>query len=705
MVSRERVTPEQPNGRSAGWLRQGAARLGVDEPPALLGGLTVTAWAIWMTSQGGHGPTSWSAVGVFLVLLLALGLLVLRPELARLPMLRRVCLGAIASFVAWNYLSLIWADFPADAWTGADKTLLYAVGFSIFFLWNWPARSLATLLGVFVLAVAATSGVWLVRVLAASDPSGFFEDGRAIGPIGYVNGSVALWMMALWPAGYLAARRGLPSLLRGAFLASAALFAQLALLAQSRGWIVVLPLAVGLHLLLARKRLRTVLALAIVAAAAAATGRWLLDVFERWEAGDSLADPSRRAALAICVSCLAVGLAGAGWALLDRSVQLSTRAHRLVGACVLVAALAAVSLGSIVAVRSVDQPREWLSDRWDSFACVYCPDEESGSRFTGSLSNDRYREWTIAWHQFTESPILGAGSDNYLADYLAERRDDLFEPKYPHSTPLRLLGQLGLVGTLLLLVGAGAAIALALRSRRRSDPATGGAIGAALMVFAYWLLHGSIDFFWGLPALAAPAFGFLALAASVRVSEAAPASNPATELGSSPRSRLATVLVGLALAAAVAAVAAPGLSAAYENAGLQSWRQDSTTAYARLDTAAQLNPLSASPALFKGSIALLRGDDGLAERSFLEAIEREPGNWYGHLQLALLAGSKGDFESAERSIARARKLNPRDRVAAVADRMIRRRIAVPPQLVNGLFLKKERARFLSIGRAVTERTS
>ncbi len=697
--------PEQPSGRAVGWLGQGAARLGLDEPPALLGVLTVAAWAAWLTSQGGHGPTSWAPVGVFLVLLLALGLLLLRPQLVQLPALRYVCLGAIASFVAWNYLSLLWAEFPADAWTGADKTLLYAVGFSIFFLWSWPARSLATLLGLFVLAVSATSGVWLVRVFAADDPSALFEDGRAIGPIGYVNGSVALWMMALWPAVFLAASRRLPSVLRGASLAAAALFAQLSLLAQSRGWIVVLPLAVVLHLLLTRQRLRALLALAIVAAATAGTSSSILAVFERWEAGDSFTDPSRRAVIAICVSCLVVGLAGAVWGLLDRSLGLSPRAHRLAGACVVVAAVVALSLGTIGALRAVGEPREWLSDRWASFSCVYCPEAESGSRFTGTLSNDRYREWTVAWRQFTAAPVLGAGSDNYLAAYLAERRDDLFEPKYPHSTPLRLLGQLGLVGALLLLIGVGTATVLALRSRRRSDPIAGGAIGSALMIFVYWLLHGSLDFFWELPALAAPAFGFLALAASVRPSEAMPISRPAPRPGPSPSRRLAAALVVLATIGAVVAVAAPGLSAGYEKAGLRIWKRDSTTAYARLDTAARLNPLSASPALFKGSIALLRADRALAEESFLEAVEREPANWYGYLQLALLAGSEGDFASAELSIARARRLNPRDRVAAVADRLIRRRIAVPPQLINHLFLKKERARFLSVGRAVTEKTS
>jgi hypothetical protein len=685
------VTPAS-SAATAGGLRSRVSQLGLDDPPALLGTLTIAAWGLWMPWDGGHGPTSWSPIGAFLVLLLGLGLLTLHPQLAQLTPARIVCLGALWSFVVWNYLSLLWADFPGDAWTGSDKTLLYAVCFSIFFLWSWSARAAATMLGLFVLVIAVNGVVWLTRVLAASDPGSFFEDGRALGPIGYVNGSVALWTMALWPAMYLASRRDLPALLRASFLACAALFAQLALLGQSRGWIVVLPLMAALHMLASRQRLRTLLALGLAAGAVTATGPTLLDVYERWDAGEALAHPVRLAATAICVSCVAAGVAGYLWSLVDRSVRLPPAVHRGAAAGAVVVMVAAVSLGAIRVAQSVDDPGEWVSDHWSSFSCVYCPVSDNRSRFTGSLSNDRYREWTVAWHQFTNAPITGAGSDNYLAAYLIERTDDLFEPKYPHSTPLRLLGQLGIVGALLMAVAAGMALVLAVRNHKALGSSAAGAVGAAIVVFAYWLLHGSIDFFWELPALAAPAFGLFALAASVRepVAETAATREP-RRLGW----RVAPVFV--AVPVAVAAIGAPGLGAAYEQAGLQVWRRDAGTAYARLDAAARINPLSARPLLYKGSIATIRGDRSIAERSFREAVDREPTNWYGYLQLALLAGSQRNFHEADAFIAHARTLNPRDRVAAVADRLLRRRIAVAPQLVNNLFLKKERARFLHVG--------
>lgn len=679
----------RPGRTLASAVAERAGSLGLGADASLLGMLTIGAWGVWMAVQGGHSPSAWSPVGVFLILLLSLGLVAARPSVSSLPLSRRICLGSLALFVVWNYLSLLWADAPGDAWVGADKTLLYAVSFSIFFLWRWPARTALTFLGLYVLVVAATSGLWLAESASTSDLLRFFEDGRALGPIGYVNGSVALWMTGLWPATFLAASPRVPAPLRALFLGCGALFAQMAVLGQSRGWFAVVPVAIALHLLLSRQRLRALLALAIVGAAVAVVHRSLLNVFEQWESGAPIADDVRAATVSICLGCALAGVAGAAWAIADPSIRLSPVLHRRIGGAVTIAVVLGLAVAGATAARSVGDPKEWISDRWESFTCAYCPSDRQGSRFTSSLSNDRSREWRVAVQQFTDSPLIGAGSDNYIGSYLEARTDDLYEPKYPHSTPLRLLGQLGLIGTLLFVLAFAIAAWLAVRSRRASDPLSGGIVGAALMVSAYWFLHGSIDFFWELPALAAAAFGLLGLAASVD-----PAAREVVTDSPPPRRPVVWVALAAAVAVLVCAVAAPGLSAAYERAALETWRQDQAGAYARFDRAAALNPLSANPLLLKGAVALLADDDDVAEQSFRASIRREPRNWYGYLELALLAASRSDWDRAEAMITRARTLNPRDRVAAVAERVIRRRIVVTPASVNALFLKKERARFL-----------
>ena len=159
---------------------------------------------------------------------------------------------------------------------------------------------------------------------------------------------------------------------------------------------------------------------------------------------------------------------------------------------------------------------------------------------------------------------------------------------------------------------------------RRSARARGGGGGAG--GFAYWLVHGSFDWFWEFAGLGAPAFALLGLAcalaprrepsatgsrATCRTRRSAAAFEPcdATVAAGSPgpalparrarrrRDRLGGVVRG--------ALAEP---AARCRARRASGRRAPQTAYARLNDAARLNPLSDEPYLVAGSIALRFGE-------------------------------------------------------------------------------------------------
>lgn len=651
-------------------------------PAFPLGVLTVAVWLVWAARGGGHDPTAWGLPGLGLLALLATGLTFVRVPDDRRRGARLVLFCALASFVVWNFLSLLWADFPGDAWIGSDKTLLYATGFAIFALWPWGRLSVIALLALFALGVAAIGVFVLARAALASNPAAYFNDSRLQSPVEYADGTTALWTIALWPALYLSHCRSLPAALRSASLAAATLLVELAVLGQSRGWLFVLPFAALVFLLLARERLRSLLALAVVATATVAVLRPLLDVYERGHAGAALNAPLDHAARSVLVSCIAAGAVGLVWALADLRVRVPAPAVRVLGTAVIAAAVVAAAAGVAVAAARVDHPREWISAHWRDFTCETCPSTKQGSRFTGTLSNDRYEEWKIAWREFLGHPLAGVGADNYYAAYLRQRQTPRFQPRYPHSTPLRLLSQLGVIGTALLAVAAGIAVAFGLRRRSRLDAVAGGAAGAALSVFAYWLLHSSVDWFWEIPALAAPAFGFLGLAGAVDEAEPAP---PAP----APRRGARTVIVGaagfVALVAAGGAVALVWLSTSYEDAGAAVWRTNPSKAYSRLERAASLDPLSAEPLVVEGSIALRRRDLPRARSSFERALQREPKNWYAHLQLALLDDVRGQFRAAAREVLQARNLNPRDPGAALASRLIARRAKVRPELINGFY--------------------
>ena len=620
------------------------------------------------------------------MLLLGVAIATSPPPSISLRSPRGLALAFLFAFVAWNFLSITWADFPGEAWIGADKTLIYAATFATCVLWPWSERALVGLLALFAALVAALGAYSLLRVIGSERPESFFLEGRLEPPIGYINGNVGLWMLAVWPAVFLGSTKALPVAARGFFLGSAALLLDLSVLGQSRAWLVLLvPMGV-VAVLLSRQRLRTLLGLALIAATTILAWDRLLAVFEQWNDGNPIGPQLDDAARAVALSVGLATAAGIAWGLIDARVVLPGRLHRALVVSAAVGAGAVLLVGAVAVSSEIESPRERIAAEWSEFKEGYSPDVER-SRFEGSFASDRYQEWSIAWKEFVAHPITGIGADNYQAAFYLRRGDSDHHPRYPHSLQLRLLSQLGIVGTALFAGFVVCALWCALRRRRLSNEIAGGAVAAAIAVFGYWVLHGSVDWFWEIPALAAPAFGLLGLAAS-------PAAEPMDVSPTRVRPGV-TSWVAVAGATAVAAVALvfPWLSRAYENAGAAGWRRDATQAYARLDRAAKLNPLAAQPLLVKGSIALQKRDLLIAREALSRAEEREPKNWYVHFQLALAEALAGRRGSARLHIVRAAELNPLDPVVAAARRQILRGDTPNPERLNGRFIAELNRRF------------
>jgi tetratricopeptide (TPR) repeat protein len=689
-TTEQRVVDAPANAVSAGADESGrrdeaAARSVVRAAPAIFGALVMGVWIAWSWFQGGFFATSWGPGGAFLLLVVLAAELAV-PASGDRSTLRLVAFGTAVAFVGLNFLSILWADVPGDAWTGADKTLLYLVAAVFLGRRAWTARTLQLLLALYAAGVAFLGLVVLVRAATAADPSAYFVAGRLQDPVGYVNGAVALWMTAFWPALYLGTTRALPGRLRPLFLAAAGLLFELALLGQSRAWVFLVPIVVVVYVLLTTQRLRAIGGLALIALASLLPLHSLLGVFRSYDDGTPLPPAVHDAARGIALSCAALLVAGLIWAAFDHRFRLPKRLHRALAVAVAVALVAAAGAGVWYANDRIQSPHDWATARWDDFTRGY-DGPPGSSRFTGSLGTNRYPEWVVAWVEFRAHPWLGLGTDNYAQAFLKRRTDAQHEVLYPHSVELRALSELGLVGTALAVTGLAAAVALALRRRRREPSVAGGAVAAALTIFVYWLVHGSVDWFWEMPALAAPAFGFLALAGSPTTGRVRDAARPAR------RRVLSGAAVAAAAALALVAVALPWFSTAYEDAGAAVWRQDRALAYARLDRAAALNPLAADPLLVKGSIALRVRDGRVARRAFDDAIRREPENWYAYLQRGLLAGSEGRFGAAARDLRHARRLNPLDPVIAEAQDEVRAGRRPKPNVLNRYYLEEVNRRF------------
>ncbi|MGA2164234.1 MAG: O-antigen ligase family protein, partial [Solirubrobacteraceae bacterium] len=602
---------------------------------------------VWATNQAGYPLTHWAPGGLIALALLAIALLAVVPRWAEIPLSVRIAVGALAAYTALSFLSILWAGVPGDAWEGANRTLLYLLVFALFACWAQTGVTAALLLCGWVLAMVGVGLFVLLHIDAASGATrliALLPGGRLVYPAGYVNADAAQWLMAAWPALLLARERRLPWWLRGALAGGAVLLAELALLSQSRGSVYAEPVMLVLVFALLPGRVRTFALLVPVVGGIAAAAPAVLRVGERVGAlegangGVAPHSPAvlhsataalNTAVVATLLSALAVGVVVAVGAALERRRTLSpaagARVHRGLAAVAVAALVVLLAGGWAAAGNPVARARH----AWDTFKSPkgYAANSNTGSRLTSGLGSSRYDFYRVALDEFAAHPLLGIGADNFAEPYLAHGRSTE-TPRYPHSVELRTLAQTGLVGALLALAGLGAALLAAWRALARNpDPLARAVAAAAVAGFAYWVVHGSFDWLWEFAGLGAPAFALLGLACALAPrmrKQAAPRGKP-------PRWPLA-LAVGVVAVAAIVSLTAPWLSSLELESAAHVWVRSPAQAYARLDHAARLNPLSDEPYVVAGSIALRLGEYARADREFALALERTPGDAYATLE-------------------------------------------------------------------------
>ncbi len=657
----------------------------------------VALFVFFGASEGGYLPLTWYPAALFLLALLAVALVTL-PAPKRVPRLVWIAVALFGAYTAWTFLSITWAGQQGDAWTGANRTLFYACVFARFALWPMPARSGMLVLGALGLGIAGVGLGELLRFGAAADPETFLIGGGRLGePVGYTNGNAALWTMGLIPCLFIACRREVPAALRGVSLGAAGLLLGLALMVQSRGWIIALPLALVVLVAVTPGRVRLLLGIAALAVSAIAMSGAAFGVLEQYESERALGPPIDHATRTILTTALVLAVVGTAAALLDLRFPLSPRGGRRAGvvAGVAVALLLAAGAGTFV-IRE-GNPVTRASDAWAEFTRGYADEGADGrpveardgsSRLTRSLGTNRYDFWTLAWRQFEERPLVGNGVESFQRDYL-RRGNSTEQPRYAHSLPLGVLSQTGLVGAALLLGALGAGAVAAAAALRRGSRAAGATAGGALATFAYWFVHSSGDWLWEFPALAGPALALLGLATATAPRRPAPGAMTGR---SRPLVRRPAVAAGVALGAMLLAVGllAPWLAAREVERAGEVWVDRPAEAYLRLDRAAALDPLSREPKVTEGAIALHLGDLPRAERAFRAALERDPDTPYSTLQLAIIASQLGETREATAHLERARRLSPNDAVIAAVLRRARSGRRLDPAAIERMYVRSQR---------------
>jgi tetratricopeptide (TPR) repeat protein len=653
-------------------------------------------FVVWAGNEAGYPVTHWAPGGLILLALLAIALGSVPLRLREIPLAVRVAVLCLALYTALSYLSILWAHVPGDAWEGANRTLLYLLVFSLFALWPQRGASAALLLSVWTLALTALALFVLLHINAATHPAALFSEGRLKYPSDYENACAAVWCMAIWPALLLSTSDRLHWGLRGLLAGGAVLLADLALLSQSRGSLYSTAIMLVLVFVVLPWRVRLIAVLAPVALGIGASAPLVLRVGDRLKHGGDVPAALHTATVAILVAAVLVGALIAFGAAIERrgaiGEALGRRLHRAVGVAAVVGLVAVIAGGAVAA----GDPVARVEHAWHTFKGDYGANNAKVNRLVGGFGSGRYDFYRVALDEFLAHPVLGIGADNFAEQYLARGRETE-TPHYPHSVELRTLVQGGLIGAAIALVGLAAALLAALRAAisslaRRTDPLAATTAAAALAGFAYWLVHGSFDWFWEFAGLGAPAFALLGLTCALapRLSPATAAvpaatggasSAAGTGLGAALRRRRMLIGVGvgvvLALAAALSLIA-PWLSQLQVENAARIWPNAPRKAYADLDRAARLNPLSDQPYLVAGSIALRFGDLARADREFSRALVRTPRDAYALLERGAIASARGRRVQALALLERTVRLNPNDELTHAVLRVVRegRRVSV-----------------------------
>ncbi len=673
------------------------------EAPATVPALgAIVLFIIWATDQAGYPVTHWGPGGLILLSLLIVTVLVLGVHHSEVPTPVRVSIGAFAGYTALSYASILWAADEGVAWEGANRTLLYLLVFALFAGWRRRGTSAVLLLCVWTLALAGLALFVVVHLDGASAATlvRLLPEGRLTYPAGYANANAAEWLMAFWPALLLARSRQLAWWLRGLFAGAAVLLAEIALLSQSRGSLYATPVMLILVFALLPGRRRTFALLVPVAAGIAAAAHAVLNVGNHLSDGRVVSATLHTALEATVVAALIVGIVVAAGARAEDRLELSADVRARIGRAVTataIAALIALVAGGLIASGN---PVTRVRHAWDTFTSErgYAANG-TGSRLTSGLGSSRYDFYRVALDEFRSHPLGGIGADNFSQAYLAHSRGSE-TPHYPHSVELRTLTETGLLGVLLAITGLGAALLMCARAIRAApdgdrDPLGRAVAAAALAGFGYWVVHGSVDWFWEFAGLGAPAFALLGLSCSLAPTPgpAAAEASGAGEGGQPVRRRRRRrrrrrqkmaqragfgVAAGLLTLAAGVSLALPWFSQLEIESAAKIWTTTPAEAYSRLNDAASLDPLSDEADLVSGTIALRYEDLTRAEHEFTLALARDPNDVYATLVEGVIASSAGNRGRAFDLFVRALQLDPHEQIAHEALAVVRegRRISI-----------------------------
>jgi hypothetical protein len=263
-----------------------------------------------------------------------------------------------------------------------------------------------------------------------------------------------------------------------------------------------------------------------------------------------------------------------------------------------------------------------------------------------SSGSGRWQFWSAAVSEFRAHPLNGGGAGSWGAWWLQHGSLPVYS-EYAHSLYLEALGELGIVGLLLL----GAAVLVAVIGAVRSALVlASGEIAAAAACGIAFFAAAAYDWVWQLAGVAVVGVAMLGFALGAF---------PSTRAHAWARSgvlRAALALVAVAVVVPQYVVLAAGSHLRNSQSAFKA--RDMARARSEAVAAKAIEPWAASPYLQLALVSEAEGNFTTASHWVNEAIDRSRRDWALWATATRIEIERGNATAAKRDLAEARRLNP-----------------------------------------------
>ena len=625
-----------------------AARLG----PVLAGWVVPFLLVFYLAMKGGgYDPLVSGQVGIVVWWVVVLAALVGILPTTRLGAAGWVGAGLLVAFAAWTALGISWSASSEQSIAQLGLVLTYLGVFVLGLAGQGPDRLRRT-------AGAVASAIGVVAVLALLSrlhPSWFPTDqtaqflpaarSRLNYPLNYWNGLAALIAIGI-PLALTAATQARTLVMQALSAAAVPAMALTAFYTYSRGGALEVAVALAVLIALHPRRLSLVPTLGTSVTASAIL---IAAANQRDALANGLGTPLAHSQGNEMVAVALVVCAGTG--LLQVAIGLAAR-HRLgprpvVSRTAAAAGFAALAVAAVIVVVAANG---WISDRWQEFKNPVGAQATTAQRFDSASGNGRYQYWKAAYHESGSDPLLGTGPGTFQF-WWAEHGTLPGFVRNAHSLYFETLGELGVVGLLLIVAFVMWPIVAGVRAALRSGTRHRALLAGAVASCAAFATAAGVDWVWQIAAIPV---AFLLVAGATLTARAMPV---AALAGRRTLVRVGLTVIGLVVVVLIAIPVAGTDKVRASQAAVRA--HDLPAALSDARTAANIEPYAATPKLQEALVLELQGKLGAAAAAARGATAAESTNWRPWMVLSRLEAERGHAGPAIAAYKTARSLDPR----------------------------------------------